>query len=279
MLALLLAPPAPAGEPASGLLFRLEKPGVEPSYLFGTIHSEDPRVTRLPVAVARAFDAAPLLVAETIVDAENAKRAMEMLRLPDGAQLRSLIGPRLYSRVVRALAQMGIAESSIRSYKPWAVVTLLSVPPARSGRFLDLVLHQEALAQGKDVRGLESVDEQLAIFDELSLVEQVALLEHALDQQDRLSVVHEQLIQAYLREDLAALSRISSEIMGDAGSALADKVMRGLIDDRNRTLIHRMRSYLDSGGAFIAVGALHLPGPNGMLRQLAEEGFTVVQVD
>jgi len=270
---------APAGDHASGLLFRVESSGVEPSYLFGTIHSEDPRVTRLPVSVWRTFDASRVLVAETIMDTENAKRAMEALHLPDGVHLRSLIGPRLYRRVVRALAEMGVAESSIRSYKPWAIVTLLSVPPPVSGQFLDLLLYQEALAQGKDVRGLETVDEQLAVFDELSVAEQVALLERTLDQREWLSAVHEQLIQAYLREDLAALRRISTEIMGDADSALVNKVMGGLIDDRNRVLMQRLRPSLDRGGAFAAVGALHLPGPNGLLRQLEAAGYAIVQVD
>ncbi len=277
-LFLLLLADAGTANQVEGLLFRLEREGADPSYVFGTIHSEDPRVTRLPLAVQEAFEASRVLLAETVMDVENARRSMDLLRLPGGTELRSLIGPRLYARSVRALAERGLPEPAVRSYKPWAVVTLLSVPSPVTGQFLDLVLYQMALAQGKPVLALETVEEQLAAFDDLGVAEQVALLEHTLEQREHLAAAHEELLEAYLREDLSALSRISSEIMGSADPALAHKIMQGLIDDRNRIMVRRMGPSLESGGAFVAVGALHLPGATGVLSLLEQEGYRVVPV-
>jgi uncharacterized protein YbaP (TraB family) len=59
---------------------------------------------------------------------------------------------------------------------------------------------------------------------------------------------------------------------------IIDKFMGYIVDQRNLTMLERMKSRLKEGNAFIAVGALHLPGERGLLKLLEQEGFKVTAI-
>ena len=71
-------------------------------------------------------------------------------------------------------------------WKPWAVMAMLSMPKPTGGMILDMVLNQRAQANGKPVSGLETMQEQLSVFENLSLEDQITLLEMTLNQADAL---------------------------------------------------------------------------------------------
>jgi uncharacterized protein len=261
-----------------GLLFRLGHPGYPVSYLFGTIHSDDPRATDLPPPVLDALDHAELVVTEVVMDAAAAQRSTAALVFADGRELRSLLPPELYAQTVEALAGIGVPESALRHCKPWAVVSLLSVPPPVTGRFLDLIIDERARLHGKPVRGIETVDEQLGIFDTLPTSDQLELLRSTLEQRERLPRIQEQLLQTYLNRDLRGLVEMNRQFMGESDEALARRLVTALIDARNARMVERLVPILSDSAAFVAVGALHLPGSAGMLQWLRVLGFSVTPV-
>jgi uncharacterized protein len=258
-----------------GLLFEVEGTRGIPSYLFGTIHSEDPRVVALPKPVQDAFDRASVLVMEVIPNQAAIGRSVNAMIFHDGRRLEDVIGASLYAKTVTVLKTRGLTEAAIQDFKPWAIITLLSLPRSETGQFLDLRLYQDALAQGKPALGLETMDEQLSIFEELSERDQIALLRETLAVQDEMPDVFERLIRAYLSRDLDELLRLSERYLQGGDSALAERFRVAALDRRNRRMAQRLIPLLRRGGYFVAVGALHLPGKGGLLGRLTDSGFRV----
>jgi uncharacterized protein len=162
--------------------------------------------------------------------------------------------------------------------KPWAVFAVLSMPQSDGGLILDMVLYQKATGQGKPASGLESAAEQLAVFEGLSLQDQTELLEMTLDNLPSQSQLFEQLIEAYAADDLKRLTEIARIDFEQSRSTSARRFMTRLNDDRNRRMVRRMIPYLEQGNTFIAVGALHLAGPGGILALLRQNGYTTEPV-
>lgn len=277
-----LPPLATAGETGlpfpQGLLFRVEKPGLPPSHIFGSMHTDDPRATRLPPQVLEALDESTLVATEILLDQDHGQQAKSALIFDDGRELRAILGPRLYARTVQAAFDHGLPETLIRHCKPWAVVSLLSAPRPRTGLMVDLVIAERAKTQGKEIHGLESVEEQIQVFDRLSDADQIFLLLTTLDRRYDYTHLHEVLLRTYLQRDLAGLVRLSQELMAAADEDLERRLLAGAIDNRNLVMTARILPLLERGRAFIAVGALHLPGNQGILALLSQEGYQVTQV-
>lgn len=263
---------------AHGLLFEVGGQAATPCYVFGTIHSEDPRVLILPPEVQSAFDQADVFVMEAIPDAQAIIRSMIAMVYTDGTTLEGVLGPRLYRRTLEALPDLGLSEAAVRDFKPWAVVTLLSVPRAKTGEFLDMRLYKAADAAGKAVVGLESIEEQLAVFEGLSESDQISLLRETLAVYDDLPRYFERLLTLYVDRDLAGLMRASDEYLRGGDPQLAKRFKTVALDVRNIRMARRMAPYLHAGGCFIAVGALHLPGSDGVLERLQNDGFQMRKV-
>lgn len=261
-----------------GLLWLIEKPGTQPSHLFGTMHIEDPEVVKLPASVQDAFDQAGGVTLEVVLDPQSLLAMATAFMLTDGSTLESHIGARLYSRSVKAMEAHGMPEMMVAQMKPWAVAVTLMTPPPETGVVLDLMLYQQAMAQGKPVAGLETPMEQMSLFDSFSESDQVAMLKDTLDNLDELPRLFAELKAAYLDRDLARLVEVSDDSMSDNNPQLVDAFNRKLIVERNHRMAERMQPLLKGGRQFVAVGALHLPGEDGLLQLLSERGYTVTAV-
>jgi uncharacterized protein YbaP (TraB family) len=165
-------------------------------------------------------------------------------------------------------------------FKPWAAALLLMAPQQDPEKVLDVVLARRAVAQGKPVHELESIGEQVDIFDGMTEADQVVLLRHAVDNHDRMPKVTGRLIEAWLARDLALLWRIGQEGVGESEEARRlDKVFRGrLLTARNIRMADRLEARLKEGGGFVAIGALHLYGSDGVLALLQNRGWRVSRV-
>jgi uncharacterized protein YbaP (TraB family) len=273
--------PVFASEPVTprGILFEIRPPsGVAPSFLFGTIHSEDERVRDLPEPVRNAFDASPGVALEVVPDASAIIKAMVTMAYTDGRLLRDVLPEDLYRETSEALGSTGMTEEAFKDLKPWAVVTLLASPPPETGEFMDMMLFRRAVADDKRIEGLETMSEQLAVFDGLPEADQIALLRETLDSLERFPLIFDALISAYLDRDTDGLRRLSESYLAEGDAGLAELFQETVIDSRNHRMVERMRPLLAEGGWFIAIGALHLPGDRGVLELLrrGDYGVTVV---
>ena len=260
-----------------GLLWKIEGRGITPAYLFGTIHLEDPRVVELTPTVRQAFEGAGSFVTEVVMHPAAQAAYAQGMGLPEGRSLRQYLTPALFQQFVRILEEeYGVPAAVAETLKPWAAFTLLSRPAPVTGRVLDELLDAEAVRLGKSVDGLESVDELMAVLDGISQDDQIAILADAICNHDELSEQLEELTKLYLREDLAGMLALNATPHQD--EALFERFMERTLYQRNRRMARRIRDRLGDGGVFIAVGALHLPGEQGILRLLESRGYRISRV-
>jgi uncharacterized protein YbaP (TraB family) len=260
-----------------GLLWKIETPGASPSYLFGTIHTDDPRVTALPAPVSRALDGSDRFVMEALLDGDSLVQMAKAMYFSDGRTLEQVVGNDLYAATLKALTARGVPAADVEKQKPWAAMMALSMPPPRTGEFLDLVLETRAARQGKPVAGLETMAEQIAVFDELPMADQIALLKETVRGLPELDKDLGELIRAYLARDLRGLAAIG-EKHEPGEEPLYRHVMERLLTRRNTRMAQRMGPFLKQGNAFVAVGAAHLAGNEGLLNLLEQAGYRVTPI-
>jgi hypothetical protein len=261
-----------------GLLWKIETPGVAPNYLFGTYHSNDPRITTLPCPVKEVFDRASSYTMEVITNGAGIVSMAEAMFFSDGKTLKDVLGDPLYQETLRAVGAGKTARGGdINHMKPWAVMMTLSAPREGRGLFLDMALQFEATHRSKPTYGLETMQEQIAVFNGMSLEDQVVLLRDAVQNVQLTQEAAEELTRAYLKRDLSALLALNEKFKPNDARVYADMMDRLLVR-RNANMAERMRVRLKEGNAFVAVGALHLPGDTGLLRLLSAAGYQVTRV-
>ncbi|MGE0560151.1 MAG: TraB/GumN family protein [Burkholderiales bacterium] len=275
LLLLVFAGHAAAAEYDRGLLWRIEKGGSAPSYLFGTVHVDDPRVIALPEPVRRRFDAAAAFTMEVVFDPAAAAQLARRMIYADGRDLEQAAGKALFARVAAA-GVPGVPPEALRLFKPWAIAVLLIMPQPQ-GEVLDVMLMQRARAQGKPVHELETVDEQVAVFESVPEHEQLLMLRYTVDHLAAARSRMREVVDAWLARDLGAIARISDRVESADPEVLRfnERFRALLLDRRNARMVERMQPQLAAGGAFIAVGALHLHGTQGLLALLAGRGYRV----
>ncbi len=265
----------------AGLLWRVSKPGAKDSFVFGTIHLPDRRVNAIPPAVEGALAQSGTLALELVPGTVADARVFDLELLDDGRTLESLIGREAFVQVRAALAAQAIPDRVIAHLKPWAALVKLGRAPAPEGEpSLDQRLLAAARARRMQLAPLELPDEQIAAFDAVPVDSQVALLKHALAHRAVLDAAIEPTIDAWLRRDLAGLARVGERMgeqfpdMGRHYRALTTHI----IHDRTVVMHHRLVLPLRAGRVFVAVGAMHLHGPKGLLAMLRSDGYRVTRI-
>jgi len=276
-----------------GLLWKLEKTGEKPSFLFGTMHMTDPRVTTLPPEAQKAFDAAGTLIIETtdVLDKQKMMTAMlkepDLMMFTDSTTLSSLLTPDEAAAMNAALDARGIPPASVAKMKPWMLSAMMALPACELARqsggapVLDVKLAESAKAAGKLVEGLETAESQLRAMASLPLAFHMKGLVDTLKLGDKVNDINETMIVLYQRGDTGTFwpllrSMSPGEEDDAAGYAAFEQAM---ITDRNKVMVDHAQPILAKGNAFMAVGALHLPGPEGLVEDFRKAGYTVTAVD
>jgi uncharacterized protein YbaP (TraB family) len=249
--------------------------------VLGTIHIADSRVSRVTPAMANAMDRTRTLALESVPLPHPVYDADTLQQLDGGGRLEPLLGPALYSRVRSELAAQGVPEATIERLKPWAaLLSIARIAPQEGERSPDENLVAAARERHMRISALENVDEQAVAFDALPMRTQVALLDHAIAHRDALAGRVESAVDAWLRGDLVALAR-ANEHAGDAYPGMQRHyaaLNKHIVCDRTVLLHHRLFLALRGGRVFVAVGAAHLYGKEGLLALLREDGYRVTRV-
>ncbi len=259
-----------------GLLWKISKQDKEPSYLFGTIHISDKDVTTLPDVVEKALNESEQFVMEALPDAEQMLLFSRMMFFHDGQQLSKLVDTSIFKKTKSILSAYHLGSDAVSIMKPWAAFLLMNYPPD-AGDPLDLVLLSMAQQNGATFSGLESLKEQADIFADLKMTEQVKLLTDTVCHYD---VIEEDFIAMksfYLKRDLGGLYNYTQRY-SMSREPVYEKLMTKLIVDRNKTMAERMQPMLDKGKSFIAIGAMHLTGAEGVLFLLEKQGYSLTAI-
>ncbi|WP_292200884.1 TraB/GumN family protein, partial [Mesorhizobium sp.] len=276
-----------------GLLWKLEKPGEKPSYLFGTMHMTDARVTTLPAAAQKAYEGADTIIIETTDALDKAKMMAAMAAEPglmmftDNTTLSSLLSPEDAAVLNKGLDARGIPPLTVAKMKPWILSAMVALPACEVARqsagapVLDVKLAADAKASGKDVEGLETAVDQLRAMASLPLAYHMKGLVETLKLGDKVNDVNETMIVLYQRGEVGMFWPLFRAVLPDtaddqAGYAAFEQTM---ITSRNKVMVAHAMPILARGNAFMAVGALHLPGPDGLVEDFRKAGYSVTAVN
>lgn len=278
-----------------GLFWKITKNGQKPSWLYGTMHVTDPRVLNLSDEVKNAIDQSDKVVIETLdlLDPLKAQAALlknpELTMFTNGQKLTSTMTDGDKSFVEAELDKRGIPASFVARLKPWMVMSLVSVPECEQQRkangeqILDFQIVERAKTQGIELDGLETILEQVSAMASLPIDFQVKGLVESLRLGDVLNDVSETMTQLYLQENIALITPALKAVAKQLGQDESPDEDFGafeakIILERNHLMAARAEPILNKGNAFIAVGALHLPGQEGVIELLRKQGFEITRV-
>ncbi|MCW2309840.1 TraB/GumN family protein [Rhodobium gokarnense] len=276
-----------------GVFWRIEaKDGdTPPSFLLGTIHFADPRVHDFSPGLLAALGKARTVAVESVEALEGpmgdaGPEAARMIELPEGQTLKDVLPPELTAELRLALGSRLMAFEAVERMKPWMLMQLLSYPPCEIAALImkrpivDQDVAERAKAAGTPLIGLESLKEQFASLDSVPMDAQIEMLRGSAAMTEKIGDIHATFIELYRRGDIGMVEAVGRTVMGDDIDMDAYRVfMDKLVDERNRRMRDRALPELEKGGLFIAVGALHLPGENGLITLLREAGYTVTRIE
>ena len=256
------------------LLWSFSSDKGQSGYLLGTIHSEDPRVLEYTEEFLITLNSCDQFAMELVPDLPTLSKLASAMSLPEGTTLASVIGQERFVAVEEVLGPYGIPASQITVMKPWAAMISLSVPVPETGFFMDFSLSLRASGSGLKVIGLETLEEQLGFLENMPLEHQLAMLDQAVKEVDNVQEIHDQMVASYLKGDPASLREDTEAQLLELGSGALEYFMEKGIKDRNHRMLQKLLSALENGTVFAAVGALHLPGEDGLITLLRNGNST-----
>jgi uncharacterized protein len=283
---------AAATENAGALLWKIERTGRPASYLFGTVHLTDERVTKLSPAVEQAIGQSKTIALEVSDVSEKTTAAViaqsaPLVMFTDGRRLDGLLSGTEYDTVKKVLSRSGMPSDLAALFKPWILTMILSVSDCerasvqQGGRVLDMKLAEVGKARGMQVVGLETIPEQLQALASVPEPQQVDMLRASLKFADRTNDLMETLVQLYLERKISAAMPFQIALAKQVG--IGNDAFAGfqekLLTDRNIKMRATAEPLLEQGRVFIAIGALHLPGKQGLVALLREAGYTVTPIE
>jgi hypothetical protein len=273
-------PVQPASEPAPPAEPRVDRPFLwevrrngAVSHVFGTIHAEY-RITDLPAVVAERFDAAGVLAVETDATAVSIPQMVAMAFLPQGQSLRAQLGEEHWQKLLAAVGTI-LPEPALDRVQPWfaaLVVSLGDLATSDPSQGMDMQFVLRARKAGKRVVFLEEVSEQLKMLSESGDLDD---LKEMLDELDEVRAKLKDMIVAYGSGDFEALTALT---LDPEEMRKRPEVMEKLLFARNRAWMKTLEPLLAEGGVFVAVGAGHFAGDQGLVTLLRKAGFEVERV-
>ena len=249
------------------LFWRITAPSGVVSHIFGTIHLADTTVFRQRDTVLRILDASSAFAAELNLDSAFSQMKPQVLLLASGT---------LYDIYDSSSVEMLCAEleklnplfgRACPRMKPGAIMILVSMSAieATAPSSIDEFLWARAKKKKVLRRGLETFAEQIALIDSMPpamVLKQIRGLDSARGEAEKLR-------DHYAKEELDSLQTAQDD------DAYTPELMATLNDRRNERMTERMLPLLETGNAFIAIGALHLTGPKSVIALLRERGYSV----
>lgn len=252
-----------------GLFWKLESPAGITSYLFGTIHTDDNRVADISPAVQAAIKN----VDTFIMEAEPSQDPSFLLM--QGASLAEMITETEFEQV-KALADLHTMHlDAAMQMKPWLLAVIFDLPKPQTPFAQDNLLMTKSEDFGKNVLGIETAKVHFGVMDNFSIEEQMVMLRAVLKRtQEQKEADFERLLSAYLEGDSDKITALDEQITGGMlPREIWAKMRTKLIDERNVVMAQRSIAAAREKPVFVAVGASHLAGDNGLIAAFKKAGF------
>lgn len=275
---------------AEGLLWRVTKDGVAPSYLFGTMHTTEADLVDLAPPVRSAI-ADSRTIAVELADANGPEAQAEMVGYvtanafdPASKGLEGLDEAQV-AEVKRRLAETGLPAEAVPLLKPWFIGLTLQISPCVTRQIgagkptVDATVEKIARDGGKTVVGLEKIKEQLEAASSVQDDAARRMIRDAVATKSSSDDLQATTLALYRGRKVGWYFAMDEATFGAAldVSAYAD-FLEVIVDKRNRLMLERSSDLLKAGAVTIAVGALHMPGKNGLIELIRAQGYKVERI-
>lgn len=252
-------------------------------FLAGTIHILREDNYPLPKPIEDAYAQSSKVVFE--VDEEEMKspavrqKFSEVARLPQGVTLQDRISKETQDALDAYCKRAGFSPSTFRGTQPWAVALAISLIELQSLGFdpeLGMEKHffTQAKRDRKKLAALETIDFQIGLFTNFTAKESEEFIKETLGRVATFKKLSEDMVMAWKSGDLPALDKLLIDTM-----RRFPEVYEKLVVDRNKRWISQLEEMLNGHeDVFVAVGAGHLGGKQGVLELLRKKGFVVEQL-
>ena len=252
-------------------------------YILGSVHLLRRQDHPLPAVMEAAYDEAEALVMELDMDDLDAAKLQASTNrlgvIQDERTLKDFLGEARYRAAAEAAHALDIPFEMLDKAEPWfAAITVEQLALMRIGfnplYGIELHMTMKATQDGKEVTGLETIEEQLGMLDGLSIEAQNELLLQTLAESGNLETFMNDMIRAWRTGDVEYLE---TNMLDD----LADypELFDTIVVDRNRRWVSDIEALLDDDDDYlVVVGALHLVGEVGVPALLRERGVQIGQL-
>lgn len=259
---------------AESLLWEITRPDIaKASYLYGTIHIICEENIKIGDAEVKAFASADKVFLELDLDSPELVKQMRT-SAHSKTHLKNYISAKGYNEIGDFFTQqLGYSMEAVGVVKPYYLISYTYKPAigCKSPLSIEQLLVNEAQHQGKEILGLETLEQQTAVFDNLSIHKQARLLLR--------QVRRSHLIQENYAEILALYQQGEIQLLHEKiVNSPSRRLNRKLLKKRNQAWVEKLTDVLPQQSNFIAVGAAHLGGRKGLIQQLRSEGYTVKAV-
>ncbi len=257
------------------LLWQISGNGLaKPSYLYGTIHLICEADMQMSEALKQKFAQSEKLFLEMDMSDHNTiAKAQQLSMLPEHKTLRSFFkNDAEYARVDNFFSNTaGVPLSFLAKMKPFALVSILYAKclPCMLPASYELSFIEMAKAQQKQIVGLETVEEQMAVVDKMTDAAQRKMLLSMVDSFETAKQSTHQLVQLYKQQKLDSLYTVA---INNPDMIFSKNFF---LDDRNKKWIPRLEKAIHNNSCFIAIGAAHLAANLGVINLLRQKGYTI----
>jgi uncharacterized protein YbaP (TraB family) len=252
-------------------------------YLLGSVHLLRAQDHPLPQVIDNVYDDAETLYMELDMDDLDPLLMQSTINrlgmLDDGTSLRDVMGDDLYAEAMTVATELDIPLEMLERTEPWfAAITIEQLALARIGfnpsYGVEMHLLQKATRDGKAILGFESVEQQLAYLDGLSLDAQRELLMQTLTESATIREIMDDLILAWRSGDIDYLEQTLLEDVSGY-----PELYDTIVANRNRLWVDTIDELLQQGEDYlVVVGALHLVGKDGLPQLLEQRGVRILQM-
>ncbi len=257
---------------SQSLLWKISRGDIEAaSYLYGTIHIKDKRVFEFSDSVLLAFEKCDAFAIEVDLSPENLALLSQKMILPDDLTLKDLFAEEEY-QLVKAVVEdiIGVDILLFNKLKPIAILSLVMNFQFANDvdMSVDEYFYRKAVAEDKEVIGIETIEEQLEILETIPndyIIEYFKNIDHAKEDMEIIIKLYQ---SAELEKMLEMMQKDKSMVM----------MKKNLLTDRNRKMSERIQTMIGEQPTFIAIGAGHLPGKEGIINILTKAGYKIEPV-
>lgn len=278
---------------AQGLLWRATRDDTEIT-LFGTYHFRHTRTQDHLDRLTPMITAAEAVYLEMSGQDQKAfqdtiARDPSIMFITEGKTLPELLGDTDWQHFRAEMENRRIPGIMAAKFKPLWAAMMLGIGPceARNGAMqdegIDALIGQHAEMSGTPSRSLEDFSDVLSALDEEPLDKQLDMIRMALSWPENSDDISYTIRKRYLKQEVALIWEFSRFLTLEHGGASAEedfaRLERVLLTERNTAWVAKLMKEVPGQRVFVAVGAGHLPGENGVLQLLAEEGFEIGRIE